>query len=53
MAVSASEARGEHAPIGEGIVSGHPVMSIFAFSRHDIEAIIEYLESIQVQQHTL
>jgi len=50
VAVSALEARGEHAPFAEGI---HPDMPIFAFSRHDIEAIIEYLESIQVQQHTL
>jgi hypothetical protein len=28
-------------------VSGHPDMPIFAFSPHDVEAIILYLESIQ------
>jgi mono/diheme cytochrome c family protein len=33
--------------LAEGIVSGHPDMPIFAFSAHDVEAIIEYLESIQ------
>ncbi len=31
----------------EGIVSGHPDMPIFAFNAHDVEAIIQYLESIQ------
>ena len=33
--------------LAEGIVSGHPDMPIFVFSPHDVEAIIEYLESIQ------
>lgn len=33
--------------LAEGIVSGHPDMPIFAFSAHDVEAIIQYLESIQ------
>jgi S1-C subfamily serine protease len=33
----------------EGIVSGHPDMPIFVFSPHDVEAIIEYLNSIQEQ----
>lgn len=33
--------------LAEGIVSGHPDMPIFAFSPHDVEAILEYLESIQ------
>ena len=35
--------------LAEGIVSGHPDMPIFAFSAHDVEAIIEYLQSIQDQ----
>lgn len=33
--------------LAEGIVSGHPDMPIFAFSAHDVEAIVQYLESIQ------
>jgi cytochrome c len=33
--------------LAEGIVSGHPDMPIFVFSPTDVEAIIEYLESIQ------
>ncbi|MGB2933265.1 MAG: cytochrome c, partial [Methyloceanibacter sp.] len=33
--------------LAEGIVSGHPDMPIFAFNPHDVEAILEYLESIQ------
>jgi mono/diheme cytochrome c family protein len=33
--------------LAEGIVSGHPDMPIFVFSPHDVEAIIEYLNSIQ------
>ena len=35
--------------LAEGIVSGHPDMPIFAFDPHDVEAIIEYLQSIQDQ----
>jgi cytochrome c len=35
--------------LAEGIVSGHPDMPIFVFSPRDIEAIIEYLQSIQVK----
>jgi mono/diheme cytochrome c family protein len=35
--------------LAEGIVSGHPDMPIFVFSPHDVEAIIEYLQSIQAQ----
>ena len=35
--------------LAEGIVSGHPDMPVFAFSPHDVEAIIEYLQSIQAQ----
>ena len=35
--------------LAEGIVSGHPDMPIFVFSPLDVEAIIEYLESIQDQ----
>ena len=35
--------------LAEGIVSGHPDMPVFVFSPHDIEAIIEYLQSIQAQ----
>ena len=35
--------------LAEGIVSGHPDMPIFAFNAHDVEAIIEYLQSIQAQ----
>ncbi len=33
--------------LAEGIVSGHPEMPIFVFSAHDVEAIIQYLNSIQ------
>ena len=35
--------------LAEGIVSGHPDMPIFVFSPHDVEAIIEYLQSLQAQ----
>jgi mono/diheme cytochrome c family protein len=35
--------------LAEGIVSGHPDMPIFAFNAHDVEAIIQYLQSIQEQ----
>jgi mono/diheme cytochrome c family protein len=38
--------------LAEGIVSGHPDMPIFVFSPHDVEAIIEYLRSIQDQPST-
>jgi cytochrome c len=33
--------------LAEGIVSGHPDMPIFAFTAHDVAAIIDYLQSIQ------
>ena len=33
--------------LAEGIFSGHPDMPIFVFSPTDVEAIIQYLESIQ------
>jgi mono/diheme cytochrome c family protein len=33
--------------LAEGIVSGHPDMPIFAFNAADVEAIIDYLNSIQ------
>lgn len=35
--------------LAEGIVSGHPDMPIFVFSPHDVEAIIQYMKSIQAQ----
>jgi mono/diheme cytochrome c family protein len=35
--------------LAEGIVSGHPEMPIFVFNAHDVEAIIQYLDSIQVR----
>jgi cytochrome c len=35
--------------LAEGIVSGHPDMPIFVFTPHDVEAIIQYMESIQAQ----
>jgi cytochrome c len=35
--------------LAEGIVSGHPDMPIFVFAPGDVDAIIEYLQSIQVQ----
>ena len=35
--------------LAEGIVSGHPEMPIFVFGPHDVDAIIVYLESIQVE----
>ena len=33
--------------LAEGIVSGHQDMPIFVFSPHDVEAIIQYMQSIQ------
>ena len=33
--------------LAEGIVSGHPDMPIFVFGPHDVDAIIDYLQSIQ------
>jgi mono/diheme cytochrome c family protein len=33
--------------LAEGIVSGHPDMPIFVFSPQDVEAIIDYLQSVQ------
>ena len=36
--------------LSEGIVSGHPDMPIFAFSPRDVEAIVEYLQSIQIKR---
>lgn len=35
--------------LAEGIVSGHPDMPIFVFSPSDVEAIIQYLQSIQAK----
>jgi cytochrome c len=35
--------------LAEGIVSGHPDMPIFVFSPQDVQAIIDYLNSIQEQ----
>jgi cytochrome c len=35
--------------LAEGIVSGHPDMPIFIFGPQDVEAIIDYLQSIQEQ----
>ena len=35
--------------LAEGIMSGHPDMPIFVFSPTDVEAIIDYLQSIQDQ----
>ena len=35
--------------LAEGIVSGHPDMPIFAFNATDVQAIIDYLQSIQEQ----
>jgi cytochrome c len=33
--------------LAEGIFSGHPDMPVFVFNPHDVEAIIQYLDSIQ------
>lgn len=35
--------------LAEGIVSGHLDMPIFVFSPHDVEAVIQYMQSIQAQ----
>jgi mono/diheme cytochrome c family protein len=35
--------------LAEGIVSGHPDMPIFVFGPHEVEAVIQYLGSIQAQ----
>jgi cytochrome c len=36
--------------LAEGIVSGHPDMPVFVFDPHDVEAIIQYLQSIQIEK---
>ena len=36
--------------LAEGIVSGHPDMPVFVFNPHDVEAIIQYLQSIQIER---
>ena len=36
--------------LAEGIVSGHPDMPIFVFDPHDVAAIVQYLESIQIEK---
>jgi cytochrome c len=36
--------------LAEGIVSGHPDMPVFVFGPHDVEAIIQYLQSVQLKQ---
>jgi cytochrome c len=36
--------------LAEGIVSGHPDMPVFVFDPHDVEAIIQYLQSIQIER---
>ena len=33
--------------LGEGIMTGHPDMPVFAFEPAEVEAILAYLESIQ------
>jgi mono/diheme cytochrome c family protein len=38
--------------LAEGIMSGHPDMPVFAFEPHDVDAIIAYLQSIQVSPDT-
>jgi mono/diheme cytochrome c family protein len=35
--------------LAEGIVSGHPDMPVFVFDPHDVAAIIQYLQSIQIE----
>ena len=35
--------------LAEGIVSGHPDMPVFVFDPNDVEAIVQYLESIQIE----
>ena len=39
--------------LAEGIVSGHPDMPVFVFGPHDVEAIIQYLQSVQLKQPQL
>ena len=36
--------------LAEGIVSGHPDMPIFVFDPYDVEATIQYLQSIQIEK---
>ena len=36
--------------LAEGIVSGHPDMPVFVFDPRDVEAIIQYLQSIQIEK---
>jgi len=35
--------------LAEGIVSGHPDMPVFVFGARDVEAIIQYRQSIQIK----
>lgn len=39
-------------PLAEGIIVGHPDMPVFQFEPKDIDALLAYLESIQVPQPT-
>ena len=39
--------------LAEGIVSGHPDMPVFVFGPHDVQAIIQYLQSVQLKQPQL
>jgi len=36
--------------LAEGIVSGHPDMPVFVFNPRDVEAIVQYLQSIQIEK---
>lgn len=36
--------------LGEGLLTGHPLMPEFRFEPDDVRAIIRYLESIQTRQ---
>ena len=42
------EALGE--ALAEGILTGHPEMPEFRFAPHEVDAILRYLQSLQVRQ---
>ena len=40
-----------NAPLAEGIITGHPAMPEFRFESREVEAILQYLKSVQSKAH--
>lgn len=38
--------------LAEGIVVGHPDMPVWQFQPHEVEALVDYIESVQDPQDT-